>query len=280
MKIRNLAATLLAGLLAAASPLHAASAVNPVQAEFQKLVQQVEAKIQKNETSAEALAPELKEFDALLAKYKDDKSDDVALVLYMKAMLYVEVMEDPDLGAATLKQLKQDFPASKYAKEVDTALASLEAQAGSMRIQKALRVGSAFPLFAVNDSAGKPLALEDYHGKIVLVDFWATWCGPCIAELPNVVKAYKDYHTRGFEIVGISLDRAGDGPKLATFTKENDMPWRQFFDGKYWQNELAVKYGVNSIPATYLLDGAGNILGKNLRGAALAAALDKALAKK
>ena len=94
------------------------------------------------------------------------------------------------------------------------------------------------------------------------------------------MKAYKDYHARGFEIVGISLDRAGDGPKLATFTKENEMPWRQFFDGKYWQNELAVKYGVNSIPATYLLDGAGNILGKNLRGAALAAALDKALPKK
>ena len=106
------------------------------------------------------------------------------------------------------------------------------------------------------------------------------WCGPCIAELPTVVQAYKDFHPRGFEIIGVSLDREGDGAKLATFNKEKEMPWRQFFDGKYWQNELAVKYGVNSIPATYILDGEGRIIAKDLRGPALAAALEKALPKK
>jgi peroxiredoxin/cell fate (sporulation/competence/biofilm development) regulator YlbF (YheA/YmcA/DUF963 family) len=279
MKIRLLAAAVLAGLLVA-SPLSAASAPKPVQGEFQKLVQQVQTKIQKGETTAEALAPELQAFDALLAKYPGDKSDDVAVVLLMKGMLYLEVLEDPDQALAAFRKLKVDFPQGEYAAKMDAEIAQVEAQAAAMRVQGALKVGSAFPLFAVNDSTGKALALQDYRGKVVLVDFWAMWCGPCIAELPTVVKAYKDYHARGFEIVGISLDRAGDGPKLAKFTQDQEMPWRQFFDGKYWQNELAAKYGVNSIPATYLLDREGNIIGKNLRGPALAAALDKALAKR
>ncbi len=278
MKIRLFAAALLTGLLAT-SPLSAASVPKPIQGEFQKLVQKVQTKIKKGETTAEAMAPELREFDALLTKYQSDKSDDVAVVLLMKGMLYLEVLEDPDQALAAFRKIKVDFPQGEYAAKMDAEIAQVEAQAAVMRIQSALKVGSAFPLFAVNDSTGKPLALQDYRGKVVLVDFWAMWCGPCIAELPTVVKAYKDYHARGFEIVGISLDRAGDGPRFAKFTQDQEMPWRQFFDGKYWQNELAAKYGVNSIPATYLLDRDGKIIGKNLRGPALAAALDQALPK-
>jgi peroxiredoxin len=279
MKSLLFAAALAAGLLLLNRPL-AAAAVHPISGEFDKVAQKIMAKLQQGEPSAEALAPEIKEIDALLAKYPGDQAEEIAMVLYMKAMLFVEVLSDPELGARNLARLKQDFPGSKYAKDVDAVLASLESQAAAMKIQSALKVGSEFPLFAVKDSTGQPLALADYRGKVVLVDFWAMWCGPCIAELPTVVQAYKDYHARGFEIVGISLDRDGDGPKLATFTKDKEMPWRQFFDGKYWENELARTYGVNSIPATYLLDAEGRILAKNLRGPALAAALEKALPKK
>ena len=113
---------------------------------------------------------------------------------------------------------------------------------------------------------------------MVLIDFWATWCGPCVAELPNVLKAYEKHHAKGFEILGISLDK--DRKRLEDFTKLKHMTWPQYFDGLYWQNKLAVKYGVNSIPATYLLDGEGNIIAKNLRGEDLEAAVAKALAKK
>jgi thiol-disulfide isomerase/thioredoxin len=112
----------------------------------------------------------------------------------------------------------------------------------------------------------------------VLVDFWATWCGPCVGELPNVLKTYEKHHADGFDIIGISLDQ--DKAKLTSFTKEKNMTWRQYFDGQVWQNKLAVKYGVNSIPATYLLDGEGKIIAKDLRGEALEEAVTRALAKK
>ncbi len=126
---------------------------------------------------------------------------------------------------------------------------------------------TAFP--EVMDIAGKPLSLDDYKGKVVLIDFWATWCGPCIAELPNVLKTYEKYHDQGFEIVGISLDNADAEQKFKDFIAENGMTWRHHFDGKGWENEVAQAYGIKSIPATYLLDTEGKIVRVGLRGDAL-----------
>jgi len=122
------------------------------------------------------------------------------------------------------------------------------------------------------------MKLSEYKGKVVLVDFWATWCGPCVGELPNVLEAYKKHHDAGFEILGISLD--SDKAKLTAFIKQKEMPWKQYFDGKGWQTKLAQEYGINSIPATYLLDREGKIIARNLRGEALGEEVAKALAKK
>jgi thiol-disulfide isomerase/thioredoxin len=112
-----------------------------------------------------------------------------------------------------------------------------------------------------------------------MLDFWATWCGPCVQEVPNVAAVYAKYHEKGFEIIGISLDRAGDKGKLTTFTLEHNMPWRHYFDGV--DNALAMKYGVNSIPSAYLLDGSGKIIakGNDLRGPALEPVVIKALGR-
>jgi thiol-disulfide isomerase/thioredoxin len=193
-------------------------------------------------------------------------------------MLYLEVLDNTEKGAALVQQVKQDFPDTQAGKNADKILEQIKLQAEAKKIQSSLVAGVRFPDFDEKDVAGQPLSIASYKGKVVLLDFWATWCGPCVAELPNVLKTYEKHHAGGFEIIGISLDK--DKDKLTSFTKEKNMPWRQYFDGLYWQNKLAVKYGINSIPATYLLDGEGKIIAKNLRGEALEEAVAKALTKK
>jgi len=110
---------------------------------------------------------------------------------------------------------------------------------------------------------GHHVDLSKLAGKVVLVDFWATWCGPCVGELPHVKAAYEKLHSKGFEIVGISLD--SDKAKLTSFTKQNGMTWPQYFDGKGWKNEISTKFGINSIPAMWLVDKKGNLVDKQGR---------------
>src|SRR5712675_891831 len=95
-------------------------------------------------------------------------------------------------------------------------------------------VGGKAPAFEAKSTDGKTIKFpEDYKGKVVLLDFWATWCGPCRSEMPNVVSSYEKLHEQGFEILGISLDRDNQGDKLAAYTRDNKMPWPQVYDGRF-----------------------------------------------
>ncbi len=270
MKTRLLSALIIATLLVLPRLAGAAEEPSAAAQELKELVTKIQTKLKAGDRTEDKLADELKEFDALLARHKGEKTDDVAQILLMKAQLYSQVLKDEEKGKALIEQLKQEFPDSK-------AVARLKKQGEAEKIRSSLVEGSKFPDFDEKDLTGKPFNLAAYKGKVVLVDFWATWCGPCVAELPNVQAAYDKHHAAGFEIAGISLD--SDKAKLEKFIETKKMPWQQFFDGQGWGNRLAGKYGVNSIPATYLLDGEGKIIAKNLRGDALEAAVAKALAK-
>ncbi len=108
---------------------------------------------------------------------------------------------------------------------------------------------------------GREVDLAKLRGKVVLLDFWATWCPPCRKEVPKVVAAYKKLNSRGFEIVGVSLDQSKES--LTAFLKEHDMTWPQFFDGKGWKNEISSRFGIDGIPAMWLIDKQGNVVTKD-----------------
>jgi thiol-disulfide isomerase/thioredoxin len=138
------------------------------------------------------------------------------------------------------------------------------------RIQKSLsvNVGVMAPDFMQNNPEGKPVKLSDFKGRYVLVDFWASWCKPCRAENPYVVAAYQKYNSKGFDILSVSLD-ASQQDWIKAIEKDG-MPWVHVSDLKFWKNAVAVQYGVNSVPTNFLIDPAGKIIAKNLRGDKLA----------
>jgi peroxiredoxin len=130
-------------------------------------------------------------------------------------------------------------------------------------------IGSLAPAFTLPDTAGRNVSLSDLRGKYVLIDFWATWCVPCLEEMPNVVKAHNRYKARNFVIVGVSLDRPDSKALWLKDIGREHMDWIQVSDLRWWNCKAALAYNVNSVPANFLVDPSGKIIAKNLRGEAL-----------
>lgn len=253
----------------------AAPAPDSLAAHLPELINKIKAKLSGGGRTEADLAPELKEFDELIAAHRSEKTDEVAQVVVLQAALYLQVFQNIDKATALLTQVTTDFPGTPSAVSAKEILGKIDAQKETLKAQAALKPGVPFPDFSEKDIAGAPLSISQFKKKVVLVDFWATWCGPCVAELPNVLAAYQKYHSKGFEIVGISLDQSDAA--LKGFIKEKGMTWQQYFDGQGWSNKLSKRYSITSIPATYLLDGDGKIVAKNLRGPALETELARLL---
>ncbi len=255
-----------------------AAGLTPVQTELKAVMDRMRAKLEPVDEATEALLKdEIAALDAIVAKHKAGQPDDAAEVLVSKARVYQSYLDNPDAAIAIFRQIKTDFPTTIHAAKADEYIARAEARKVRMAARDSLIPGVTFPAFSAQDIDGNPLSLEQYRGKIVLVDFWATWCPPCREEMPHVIAAYQKYQDKGFEVIGISLDKSL--PPLRDYIRKNAMVWRQVCDEKSWDGALVAKYGVLSIPTTFLLDAEGRIVAKNLRGDELDKQIEKLLRK-
>ena len=159
----------------------------------------------------------------------------------------------------------------------EQAYPSMMALRENIQMAKLTQIGAPAMEFVQNDTLDKPVALSSFRGKYLLIDFWASWCGPCRAENPNVVKAFQQYQSKNFHILGVSLDRPGQKDKWMKAIHDDGLTWTQVSDLKFWNNAVAVQYGIRAIPQNLLIDPNGIIIGKNLRGEKLMSELEKSV---
>lgn len=196
----------------------------------------------------------------IIDRTKGTKGQEIAFL----ALLNIFGSVDMDFASTIASQYAKAFPGSSKAKSI---LASMP--------KPSPQVGEFAPDIILPDAQGNNIQLSSLKGKVVLIDFWASWCGPCRMENPNVVKVFNKYKDKGFTIFGVSLDN--DKNKWLQAIEKDNLTWLHVSDLKHWKSEGAALYSVRSIPATFLIDREGKIVAKNLRGEQLEMELKRIL---
>ena len=195
--------------------------------------------------------------------YIADNPSSYATVLALRGTFYKLDTEDLEAALSSLDAPLHQMEEYKY-------------MYGKLERMKAVAIGKHYTDFELATPEGETLKVSDVHnGNVLLIDFWASWCGPCRRANPEVVEIYNEYHDQGFEILGVSLDR--DSASWVKAIADDNLTWPQISDLKYWNTEGAELYGVPAIPHTVLIDREGIIIAKKLHGDELREAIESLL---
>ncbi|WP_256003994.1 TlpA disulfide reductase family protein [Pedobacter deserti] len=213
----------------------------------------------------------------IITEIKQHPSSPIAPMLVLKVISDYRI--NRQLADSLLAMLPRDVQ-PPVAKEMSRLFEISDAAARKNRAERQKvgpAIGTEAPVFSMNDTTGKPVSIREFRGKYVLIDFWASWCAPCRLENPSLVKAYKEFKDKGFEIIGVSLDDAKLKQAWIKAIHDDGLHWTQLSDLQGWKNAAAALYDVKAIPQNFLLDPSGKIIDKGLRGNEVWEALEKVL---